>query len=316
MAQEAIAAADGPAPHHGQPDAQAAKVIYLMGAGRSGSTILGVARGYSERGLYAGELDKWLARRGLPPLEGEERERFWEAVRERVPAEDMFGPHGRSFERSSLLAAPGAWRTRRRLRSRYREVAAGLLAGVARTAGAEIVVDSSHYPLRARELQRTPGVELHLVLLLRDPQAIVSSLARRDVPERSFGVLAANAYLWLTYLLSAWVFSRQPRARRLVVRHEQFLADPRGVLAAVLGNFDGERVPTELAGLRTGPVFQGNRLVRGERVELARPHKPSSPRRSRLTAILQWPLQRMLARLGPIAHPRDAAPGRGQGTPR
>jgi hypothetical protein len=316
MAQEAIAAADGSAGPQQQPDVQVVRVLYLMGAGRSGSTILGVALGNCEGVFYAGELDKWLARRGEPPLEGEERERFWAVVRERVPAEDMFGPHGRSFERSSLLAAPRAWRTRRRLRSRYREVAAGLLAATSSTAGAEVVVDSSHYPLRARELQRAPGLELHLVLLLRDPQAIVSSLARTDVPERSFGVLAANAYLWLTYALSMWVFSRQPRARRRVVRHEQFLADPRGVLTAILSDFDGERVPAELGALRTGPVFQGNRLVRGESVELARPHTSSPPTHSRLTAILQWPLQRMLARLGPVADPREGAPGREQSDPR
>ena len=37
------------------------RVIYIMGAGRSGSTILGVSLGNCADLVYAGELDKWLA---------------------------------------------------------------------------------------------------------------------------------------------------------------------------------------------------------------------------------------------------------------
>jgi hypothetical protein len=311
MAAHASSSADG---SEGEEAAELARdpaptrVIYVMGAGRSGSTILGVALGNCEGVFYAGELDKWPPRAGVPPLPGEERARFWARVRGLLDADVLLGPDSRSFERSSLLLSARAWRTRRRLRGRYRELAGSLFAAVARTSGASCVVDSSHYPLRARELQQAPGVELCLLLLLRDPQAVVRSLGRKDVPERSFGVLAANAYLWLTHLLSAWVFARQPRTRRLVVRHEDFLADPRGVLEAILAMCGTGTVPGELAELRTGPVFQANRLVRSELVTLEpRPPAPSRQRPSRLTALLQWPLQRALARLSPLARRADAA---------
>ncbi len=49
-----------------------------MGAGRSGSTTLGVTLGNCAGVLYAGELDNWLARSGTP-LESPERLRFWRA---------------------------------------------------------------------------------------------------------------------------------------------------------------------------------------------------------------------------------------------
>src|ERR1700676_598924 len=57
------------------------KVIYVMGAGRSGSTVLGVALGNCENVFFAGELDKWLVRRGAPNLTDDERTRFWSGVR-------------------------------------------------------------------------------------------------------------------------------------------------------------------------------------------------------------------------------------------
>ena len=116
---------------------------------------------------------------------------------------------------------------------RYLEVAGRLFAAVARTSG-QRVVDSSHYPMRARELQRLDGIELYLLFLVRDPEGVVASLGREDVPERRYGVLAANAYLWLTHLLAAWVYLRHPRGRRLFVRHEEFLAEPAAVVQRIL----------------------------------------------------------------------------------
>src|ERR1700730_15993454 len=129
------------------------RVIYVMGAGRSGSTILGVALGNCEGVFYAGELDKWLIRRGEPALGGGERAQFWERVRARVNASDLFGYGARALERSSALFSVSKARRRRRVRRRYREVARELYRAIATEARADYVVDSSHYPLRARELQ-------------------------------------------------------------------------------------------------------------------------------------------------------------------
>ena len=57
------------------------RVIYVMGAGRSGSTTLGITLGNCEGVFYAGELDNWLVRSGVPPVEDSERARFWSQVR-------------------------------------------------------------------------------------------------------------------------------------------------------------------------------------------------------------------------------------------
>lgn len=89
--------------HAADPPRSAARtrVLYVMGAGRSGSTILGVTLGNCEGVFYAGELDKWLTRSGQPTLGGQEREQFWQRVRARVSASDLFGYDARVLERSS-----------------------------------------------------------------------------------------------------------------------------------------------------------------------------------------------------------------------
>jgi hypothetical protein len=265
------------------------KVIYVMGAGRSGSTILGVALGNCEGVFFAGELDKWFSRDGTPRREGAELASFWAAVREQVgDARDVLEARTGRLERSSALFDPRTWRERRRLRRRYREVSERLYEALARVAGVTHVVDTSHYPLRAHELQALTGVELYLVLLVRDPHSVVASLGRRDVVERRFGLGAANAYLWLTHLFSALVFARHPRERRLLVRHEELLADPQGTLRRILDRVGSDAPIPDLQALATGVPFHGNRLVQSSRVAL-QTRSPSRVARSPLTTVLQLP---------------------------
>jgi len=284
------------------------KVLYVMGAGRSGSTILGVALGNCDGFFFAGELNKWLARSGTPSIPDAERDRFWSEVRERMPdASDLFGGAASRLERSSALFHPSWWRTRRRLRPRYRRVAQDLYDAIAAATGAEYVVDTSHYPLRARELQAIAGIELYLLLLVRDPRAVVASLARKDVVERSFGTFTANAYLLLTHALSAWVFLAHPRSRRLVVRHEDLRAEPERVLRAIL-DFAGSHAPLpDLASLDTGVPLHGNRLARGRTVALERfPEPVQVP--SAVTRIIQLPAVLVLSSLRPTARARGGEP--------
>lgn len=273
------------------------KVVYVMGAGRSGSTILGVALGNCEGVFFAGELDRWLARAGVP-RDGAERERFWAQVREQVDYAPELAGKTTWLERSSGLFDPRRWPARRRLRASYRRVSQELYRAISHTAGATHVVDSSHYPLRARELQSLSGVELYLLLLVRDPRSVVASLGRTDVPERRFGSLAANAYLWLTYLLSVRVFARHPAGRRLLVRHEDFLASPETVLTQILRACDSRANAPDLTQLHTGVPFHGNRLIKSPVVSLE-PVAPEPARGSLLTALLQRPWTFVFTRLRP-----------------
>jgi hypothetical protein len=266
------------------------KVIYVMGAGRSGSTILGVTLGNCEGVFFAGELDKWLARSGVPELGDAERVRFWGKVRDRVVgAEELFGfAAQRCLERSSALLRLRDWPKRSRLRERYRHVSEDLYRAIAEEAEAACLVDTSHYPLRAHELQGAAGIELYLLFLVRDPQGIVASMNRSDVPERRFDAPTANAYLWLTYILSLFVFLRHRRDRRLFVRHEDFLANPDSVLREVLALTASPASIPDLTRLRTGFGFQGNRLLRSSTLVLEQTAKRGGCS-SRLTTLLQLP---------------------------
>jgi hypothetical protein len=284
------------------------KVVYVMGSGRSGSTILGVALGNCDGVFYAGELDNWLVRSGTPVLGGLERTRFWSTVCDDVPgARELFGNRAQRYlERSFAPFRIHRWRARRRLRESYRRVAEDLYRAIARAAGVAHVVDTSHFPLRARELQALAGIDLYLIFLVRDPRSVIDSfnlyLNRNDVAERRLRILSTNANLWLTHLLSVLVFLRQPRERRMLLRHEDFLADPEGMLRGILERVGSAAALPDLESLRTGFPLNGNRLLSAEVVSLKR-QAVVARGGSRITALLQLPWTALFSRLGPVARP-------------
>jgi hypothetical protein len=322
------------------------QVIYVMGAGRSGSTILGVTLGNCENLFYAGELDKWLLMSGVSMHEraglvgdhgadldrgrdgqghgerrhGEQGHRdqalgdrgrgdrghgeqargdgsLWSLVREDVGAEGLFGRETRRYiEHSSALFRPGRWRARRRLHGSYRRVTEGLYRAIVHRTGAAFVIDSSHLPLRARELQSLDGVDLYLLFLVRDPLSVVASWDRPGLPEPRFSTLATNAYLWLTHLLSVLVFLRHPRERRLFIRYEDFTASPEVIVQDILDRIGSPAAIPDLTCLSTGTPYHGNRLILSEVVSLEREPR-TRPRRSPITTLLQLPWRAILPRL-------------------
>jgi hypothetical protein len=277
-----------------------------MGAGKSGSTILGVALGNCADIFFAGELASWLMTSGTSVLGGSERTRFWREVREDVAGgAELFGPEAyQRLERGASLIGLHRWPARRRLRERYRSVTEDLYRSIASRAASTHVVDTSHLPMRARELRAISGIDLYLVFLVRNHESIVAShtshLKRNKVAERRLRFLAASARLWSTYLLSVVVFLRHPRDRRLVLRHEDFVANPEGCLREVLEFADSPAEIPDLASLSTGIPLKGNPLIRSEVVALsprvAPPHRPS-----RLMRLAERPWTAILGRLKPTA---------------
>jgi hypothetical protein len=284
-------------PHDGCAGAQRTRVLYIMGAGRSGSTMLGVVLGNVPGVFYAGELDAWLRRSGAPNFGGRERIAFWERVRRRVrQPESLFGDAAwQAMEHSTSVLGRRAAK-RRELAAEYRRIAGELFAAISAESGASWIVDSAHYPRRFAQLRKVPELDLYLIWLVRDPRRVVASFGRRDVDQAPKSALAANAYLWLTHALSYVEFLRHPADRRWAVSYDDFLADPAVGLRAIPPLCVGEGALPDLTNLRTGPVFQGNRFLNAETIQLQRP-TTDAPARSWLTVAAQAPWLALFRRL-------------------
>ncbi|HEY2180173.1 MAG TPA: sulfotransferase [Solirubrobacteraceae bacterium] len=288
------------------------RLVYVMGAGHSGSTILGITLGNCDGFFYAGELEEWLVTAAAPRWGAADRQAFWNSVKERVSdAEGLFGGSANwCLERSSASFRVDRWPARRRLRPAYRRVAQQLVEAVADAAGASCVIDTSHFPLRARELRELPGIDVRLIYLVRDARSVVASntreLSPHELAEIRWRKLTMNADLWLTQLLSIATFLTHPRDRRLFVRHEDFLADPYGVIRQILAMVDSDAEPPDLDALTVEAPLQGNQLIRAERVAVRRA-QPSPAPRDTFTSVAQAVWRPLLGRLRPAARPAPGA---------
>lgn len=284
------------------------KVIYVMGSGHSGSTILGVALGNCPGMFFGGELNEYLARSGTPVLGGLQRTRLWREVRNRTPlAASLYGLRAHHLlERSSSVLRLHRRRRAAALRPAYRAATAQMFASLAQAAGADWIIDTSHFPQRARELQQTPGVELYVILLVRDPRPVVASVTRlvadTEAARRRRMTLRVNAELWLTHALSLSVFARQEPQRRILVHYEDLVAAPETVLGQILARFGAAPELPDLSALQTGRAIHANRLIEAERVAFKRSDGSHGVSHGhRLTAFAQRPITALLERQRPAA---------------
>jgi hypothetical protein len=285
------------------------KVIYIMGAHRSGSTILGVTLGNCDGIFFAGELHSWQTRHGVPSFGGEEGAVLWDAVAQGVPegAEMFDSDTQRLIDRTSSLYRLHRWPRRRKLKPPYRRITENLFRVVSQVTASPFVVDSSHYPLRARELQRLPGIELFIIYAVREHKKVVASLGPRDGAYFKRPTLA-NLQLIATHLLSAAIFLRQPAERRMVVHHEDFIAAPHDVLRQILDRIGCSSPIPDLDSLKIGSPLQGNRFMKsGPTVRLkVQPHQDGE-RSTVLTRIVQRGISTILSPLQPSIRPGEGA---------
>ena len=269
------------------------KVLSVVGAGRSGTTVLASILGEVDGVTSAGEL-RWLWERGV----GEERPcgcgrppascPVWgpvvEATRQRLAAgapprtipdlvaaqHDLKRHTG--FPRvvrtlgqhqSSLRSSP--WAALRLVRDHV-GVACRTLAD---TTDAAVVVDTSKRPLDAAVMAGIPGIDTYVLHVVRDPRAVVHSWRRAKTfttagETRTMGTrgLTSTVRRWTGNAVYAELLRhRLADDRWLHVRYEDFAAHPRETIESVLA-FLGVPAATPFVDAHTARLHP-NHIVAG-----------------------------------------------------
>ncbi|MDP9439576.1 MAG: sulfotransferase, partial [Actinomycetota bacterium] len=235
------------------------KVLYIMGSGRSGSTVLDIVLGNHPVMESVGELTN-LPRSGWGGAPVTRSSicacgrrvadcPFWSAVRREWVA--RVGEEGAaryptlraSFERYRRL--PRLLAELRRPSDRFREyggLTRALFEAIRATSGKEVVVDSSKNPLRALALSDTPGVDLRLIHLTRDARGVVASRKKAFKKDEGAGLARdikpqpvwSSAALWIFFnLLSELACRRVGPEKSVRVRYEAFAQRPAVTLKAI-----------------------------------------------------------------------------------
>lgn len=238
------------------------QVVYVAGAGRSGSTVLDRILGTIPGTVSANELNRiWVD--GF-----EENKRcacgqtfrecaFWrQVVGEAFGDLPNFDPahmkniwttvdHSRHF--LQLLTPIKSNAFQKRL-VEYREVLRRLYFAIAKISGAGIIVDSSKIPSGALILQGVPGLEVHVIHLVRDARACVYAWqkkkqnAKSGVALRQYTPMRTVMFWMMRNAFAGLLATKLPYVR---VRYEDLMKNPEPELQRLLERlspFNGKRL--------------------------------------------------------------------------
>jgi hypothetical protein len=233
----------------------ATKVIYILGTARGGTSIFGRVLGTIEGAGHGGELRR-LWNPGLRPGStcGCGRSRadcpIWSKLLR--PGAPYMDPSLSDVAQLQQRAAPvdhSWWKALRILRAgappapptaeaRYLAAFCALYRAFASTAASSLVIDSSKNPADAALLALTQDVATYCIQIVRDPRGVAFSRRKRRTPEEpgraGLRDAANTAGYWLMHHLSfEAVRRRYGQERALLVRYEDFVADPGATVAAV-----------------------------------------------------------------------------------
>ncbi len=236
-------------------DADLVKVLYVVGLGRSGSTILSNSLGQIPGFFSTGELNfVWkhdlvenrLCGCGRPLQECP----VWTRV-----IDEAFGGMDRVDPREMMRLQASGTRTRhiplmltdkgeRILKERLEKLLIDygrLYTAIKTVTESRVIVDSSKEPAHGYAMSLVPGVDFRVVHLIRDPRAAAYSWKKKkpqpDTEDREFmhrKSTTESAVLWDSWNASAEALWRRTPARYLRLRYEDFVADPRKSFERIL----------------------------------------------------------------------------------
>lgn len=235
------------------------KVIYIMGAGHIGSTILDIVLGSHPHFESLGEVSKYH-RNGWTPDNNRTCScgasvyecSFWVAVREKwmqltgQPDPERYVSLQRKFESSGSGWTKLLWNSISPSADfkQFKDWTASFYEAIHQVGGKPVLVDSSLTPRRAFALAKNPGIDLHLIHMVRDGRGVIWSLMKPGKQILTKEYIPAPPIKTTRYWISAnlqslLVFNQVPEEKRRLVRYEDFVTNP-SLTVQKIGEWVGE----------------------------------------------------------------------------
>lgn len=230
------------------------QVLYITGAGRSGSTILDRVLGSLPGVGSFNELNNVLEHGfklnwGCACGHAFQHCSYWHGVAERAGLDDATIERGiqlsHRFDRTRMFPVlySGLMTTRTRLAlTEYRMILRRMLRAMSAQANLDTIVDSSKMPTRALVLAGVKGVSVRVIHLVRDPRAVASAWrnakfdpGKAEAMDR-YSVRRTLLFWAARQLLSERLSRKLPYIR---LRYEDFASHPAETLGDIFGFVPG-----------------------------------------------------------------------------
>lgn len=256
-------------------------IIYIIGAGRSGTTLVDVLLGNADNVFSGGEMNRYSITdgevRGLE--EQPERAAFWNRFGETFIPQFDLKKHRKiaeGIEYHSGFIKHLLGRGNQAEYTEYQQYIRTFYGLLFDRIDEDIVVDSSKYPGRAVALSDTLPYRICYLYVKRDPIQVVKSFAKKDVyiPPKGWG--AANLY-YLTVNHLCKIALRRLRKKHpvLEIKYEDLVGKPEDSLQRISEAFslDLSAVVQKVVNddyLQVGDLFAGNTMRMQAQIKLRR----------------------------------------------
>tara|TARA_B110000091_G_scaffold103956_1_gene112932 strand:+ start:9906 stop:10769 length:864 start_codon:yes stop_codon:yes gene_type:complete len=250
-------------------------LIYIIGAGRSGTTMLDIVLGNTSESLSLGEINRFFKRNGIPPKRNikDKTFLFWKKIREdfEIRNENIF----LSFFDQNQLMDSNEYHSAvfksvfGKCDKNYKTLLNNLYDSIFANTTDKIIIESSKYPLRALNLSRLErkDVEIKYIYLKKDPVKVVKSFNKKDIEQPTKGFFKSNIYYFgVNALCIITVYFLKRRGHKIAkIKYEDLILNPNKTLKKlatdlsenlniVIGLID-KKIP-----LKIGYLFDGNRI--------------------------------------------------------
>jgi hypothetical protein len=199
------------------------RVIYIVGASHSGSTLLDMMLNAHPQIVSVGELLKLnrvkASKSGKPKLTkcscgawGLSQCEFWSQVNEGIKR-----THGKSFADLDLNDFGQT--------ERGQDANSMLFRAISDVSGKKFIVDSSKMPRRLEHLTKLKELNVYPIHLIRNPKGHVASVIEKN------GLMKAVFYHEVVYAQARWALRKVPHC---VIRYEDLVMEPEQTLGQIL----------------------------------------------------------------------------------
>jgi len=247
-------------------------LIYIIGSGRSGTTLLDVLLGNNFDSISLGEINRFYKREGLPPKrkKSDKTYIYWNNIKSKLDKQTL------DFKALNHLFKKNEFHTSI-LKSVFKLNPKAYVDGlilqykiIKENTDETILIESSKYPTRALNISNylsTEEFSIKYIYLKKDPVKVIKSFQKKDLEQPSKGFFSANVYYLMVNLLCNYIVFKLRRRKHdvAIVNYEDLLFDPTKTIDRLSKklkiDFTGlnQKLKTK-APLNTGFLFDGNRI--------------------------------------------------------
>ena len=250
------------------------KIIYIIGAGRSGTTLLDIVLGNNTDIFSAGELNRFPIRKGMPPLldKGNPKFIFWDKFKSnflnRYRNYDLIGLNNliNKFEYHLGIFRILYGSNNNKSLKDYQEYLQIFFSTLEEQVGQGYIVDSSKYPCRGYHLSQIYKENISFIYIKRNPIDVVQSFAKKDIEQPPKNWIMANLYLCCVNLLCLFILKKISKYSKVAsITLEELTNNPAKTLTYVSETIGVDlsnsiQITQNYSPLKTGCLFDGNRL--------------------------------------------------------